>query len=268
MSECFRKVYIINNKVRNCTEFNSGIIYSGESIYEVIRVTAGVPVFLDDHLNRLFRTAQLKSKKLWLDRDEISANIYRILELNNIGFGNIKIVFNYQSRNFDTGNFLVYFLEHHYPTKEQIDRGIPSILYSAERDFPSAKIINQSLRSAIFKKLIDTHAYEALLVNNKGYITEGSRSNVFFVKDKEVYTAPEGEVLSGIARKYILAICESIGIKVHLSKVHSGNIADYIGVFISGTSPGVLPVSNIGEVNFDPKCNSILKIKNKYQEII
>lgn len=268
MSECFRKVYIIDNKVRNCTEFSSGIIYSGESIYEVIRVTAGVPVFLDDHLNRLFRTAQLKSKKLWLDRDEISANIYRILELNNIGFGNIKIVFNYQSGNFDTGNFLVYFLEHHYPTKEQFNRGVPSILYFAERDFPSAKIINQNLRSAIFKKLIDTHAYEALLVNNEGYITEGSRSNVFFVKDKEVYTAPEGEVLSGIARKYILEICESIGIKVHLSKVHSENIANYKGVFISGTSPGVLPVSNIGDVDFDPKCNSILKIKSKYQEII
>ena len=267
MSECFRKVFILNNEVLNCNEFNSGLIYFGESIYEVIRISGGVPFFLDDHLGRLFQTAELRKRKLWLDKKEIESKINQVIELNNEKQGNIKLVFNYPAPGLNTGNFLVYFIEHHYPTNEQEETGVSTILYFAEREFPAAKIINQALRSVIFKKLIDMHAYEALLVNNEGYITEGSRSNVFFTKNDMIYTASSGEVLPGIARKYILEVCRNIGVKVNFEKVHSERIFDYNGVFLSGTSPGVLPVSCINDVKFDPHCNTILKIRDSYRKV-
>ncbi len=268
MSECFRKLYIFNDEVRNCSEFDSSILYSGESMYEVIKVSDGVPIFLDDHLNRLFQTAGLKSRELWLDRKLVSISVYRILKLNNIDFGNIKIVFNFPTPLNNSGNFLIYFLEHHYPTLIQEEYGVSSILFFAERDYPSAKIINLHLRSAIFKRLIDTHSYEALLVDKERYINEGSRSNVFFTRNGELYTAPDGDVLSGIARKYVLEACKSVGIRVHFSKVHVDNITDFEGVFISGTSPGVIPLSSIGDTNFDPHCAVIKVIRENYQQII
>ena len=267
MRECFRKVFILNNEVLRCNEFSSGLIYFGESIYEVIRISDGVPIFLDDHIGRLYQTAELRKRKLWLGREEIESKINQVIELNRETQGNIKLVFNYPAPGLNSGNFLVYFVEHHYPTNDQEETGVSTILYFAEREFPSAKIINQALRSVIFKKLIDTHSYEALLVNNEGYITEGSRSNVFFTKNDMIYTASNGEVLSGIARKHILEICENIGVKVIFEKVHSKRISDYSGVFLSGTSPGVLPVSSINDVKFDPHCKTILEIRDSYRKV-
>ena len=126
---------------------------------------------------------------------------------------NLKIVFNYNN---EVKNFLVYFIEPIFPTTEQYRCGVKGILFHAERKNPESKVINHKLRSAIYHRLILEGAYEALLVNEKNMITEGSRSNIFFLKGETLVTAPDNLILNGITRKHILEICNQNKLKVEL----------------------------------------------------
>ena len=93
------------------------------------------------------------------------------------------------------------------------------ILFFAERKDPESKVINHKLRSSIYHKLIHEGGYEALLVNENNLITEGSRSNIFFLKGETLVTAPDNVILNGITRKHILEICRENKIKVEFACV-------------------------------------------------
>ena len=244
------------------------MVYSGESVYEVIRLIKGKPLFLLEHLQRLRDTLKIRSRNINLSDREIINQVSILVNKNKVDLGNIKLVFNFGEGNEGMPHFLVYFIEHHYPTDNQLNNGVEALLYNAERAVPNAKIINQHLRSAIFSRLLDTGAYEALLVDKQGFITEGSRSNVFFIKNNEIFTAPDENVLAGIARKYVLRIVKESNINLNLSRVAATLLPGFSAAFITGTSPGVLPISVIGDLQFDPQNELLLRIKSQYDNLV
>jgi len=267
MNECFQKVFLLDGKSFPCNEFRSDLVYDHMSIYEVIRIIDGVPLFQDDHFDRLFETARIKNLKIILERSVLAGEMNRLISFNKVKTGNIKIVLTF-NEDAASHHRQIYFIEHYYPKKEQYLKGVTAILYQAERMRPAAKVINHRLRSSIFGKLIDTGAYEAFLVDRSGCITEGSRSNVFFISNDEIYTAPDGEVLSGIVRKYVLKYCDNHGIPVHFCKVRTRDLSGYQSCFLTGTSPGVLPVSRIGQISLHPGHKLMLDIMQGYQEMV
>ncbi len=225
-------------------------------------------MFFEDHIQRLNDTAEMRGKIIPYKPQEIRQQIMHLVGLNQSLVGNVKLVFTDSKAGKKPPDFLIYFLEHHYPSHNQYREGVSALLFFAERDYPSAKIINQKLRSVIFKKLIDTGTYEAVLVNQKGLITEGSRSNVFLVKDDKVFTAPDGTVLSGIARKYILQSCSDNDIEVRFERVHYKQISNFDSAFISGTSPGLLPLNMIGKVEMSSINKLINTLKVAYDAVV
>ncbi|NMC40111.1 MAG: hypothetical protein GYA43_02900, partial [Bacteroidales bacterium] len=147
---------------------------------------------------------------------------------------------------------------------EQYIKGVKGVLFHAERKDPGTKIINHRLRSEIYHKLIIETAYEALLVNRDGFITEGSRSNIFFIRDNVIYTAPDKMVLGGITRKHILDICSETGLNVIFEPVKESDIRNFESVFMTGTSPIVLPFRQVGNLVFNPGDPLIPKLRKLY----
>ncbi len=76
----------------------------------------------------------------------------------------------------------ICYISSSYPDDETVRDGVPLIFYRAERFDPAVKLLNNRLRLSVNEALVKKKAYEALLVNKEGFITEGSRSNVFFVE--------------------------------------------------------------------------------------
>ncbi len=268
MRECYNRYFLFDGRPLKCAEFPMSMVYSGESVYEVIRLIKGKPLFLKDHLQRLRDTLKIRLRKINQSDLEITRQISRLVSKNKVDLGNIKLVFNFGEADEGIAHSLIYFIEHHYPSDIQVAKGVKAILFEAERAIPSAKIINQYLRSTIFKKLLDTRSYEALLVDKSGFITEGSRSNVFFIKDNEIFTAPDKDVLAGIARKHVLDIVIESNISLNLSKISASSLQEFTAAFITGTSPGVLPISVIGDLHFDPQNELLLKIKGQYNNLV
>ncbi|HRT48515.1 MAG TPA: aminotransferase class IV [Bacteroidales bacterium] len=250
MSECFGNYFIHNGTLQPVELFDNSFIYEGESIYEVLRMIRGLPVFFEDHFKRLETSTRHQKKLMLANREQLRKDILKLAEAEKIKDVNLKIVFNY---NGVIGNYLVYFIEPVYPTAEQYTKGVKGVLFYAERKDPESKVINHKLRSEIYHKLIICGAYEALLVNRENCITEGSRSNIFFIKNNVLYTAPDRYVLGGITRKHIIEICGENDINVEFVCVNADKIKEYDSVFMTGTSPVVLPFRTIENFSFNVK---------------
>ncbi len=147
--------------------------------------------------------------------------------------------------------------------------GVKTILYFGERHNPNAKVIDNSFRGKVNEKIDASSSYEAILVNSKGYITEGSKSNIFMIKGDEIITAPVEGVLPGITRSEIIKACKELGLRVREENIHYEHIKNLDGLFISGTSPKVLPINEVeGIIKYDKIYKRIYDIKDKFEELI
>ncbi len=261
MNECFGRKFVLNGELFPCEQFDNSYVYDGDSVYEVIRMVKGNPVFFHDHMERLVSSARIQKRKLLANIPTLRKDIISLVKNERRKEINLKIVFNY---NKGSDNYLVYFIEPIYPSEEQYRKGVKGILFYAERKDPESKVINHKLRSSIYHKLILEGGYEALLVNENNCITEGSRSNIFFLKNDTLTTAPDDTVLNGITRKYILDICRENRIRVKFGCVPVGSLADYDAVFMTGTSPMVLQFNCIGNIYFNVRMPLIENLRKLY----
>lgn len=265
MSESRCDLLIYNGLERTSSELDRSLFYSDYSIYEVVRVIDRRAIFLEDHLERLENSIEAGSKTMLLDISEISVAVNMLIDKVLVENGNIKISFNYTP----DGNYsLIYFIDALYPDASLYKSGVDTILFEAIRTKPDIKLINYLLRSQIYDKLVMMGAYEAFLVNSNNCITEGSKSNVFFIKDDTIITAPDGTVLPGITRKYIISLCEKHGILLDNRCLKVDEIADVESVFITGTSPKVLPVRSLDDHIFDVNHKQLRFLMSAYDDLI
>jgi branched-chain amino acid aminotransferase len=261
MNECYGKKFILNGNLQPAEMFDKSLVYEGDSVYEVLRMVKGNPIFFRDHMERLITSIKLQKKEFLADTATLRNAIINLTRSDKKRESNLKIVFNY---NQGVTNFLVYFIESSYPTELQYKHGVKGILFFAERKDPESKVIDHKLRSSIYHKLIHESGYEAILVNENNLITEGSRTNIFFLKENTLVTAPDNLVLKGITRKHVLDICEENKINVGFSCVKADEIEKYDAVFMTGTSPMVLPFKCIDDKLFSVKFPLIESLRLLY----
>jgi branched-chain amino acid aminotransferase len=261
MNECYGNKFILNGELQPACVFDNSLVYEGDSVYEVIRMVNGSPVFFNDHMERLITSVKLQGKEMLASVQSLREAIISLSRSERKKETNLKIVFNYNN---GAKNFLVYLIEPIYPSAEQYKNGVKGILFHAERKNPESKVINHKLRSAIYHRLILEGAYEAILVNGKEMITEGSRSNIFFLKGEKLVTAPDKLILNGITRRHILEICRQNSMEVELRCVNTGDISEYDSVFMTGTSPMVLPFCSVDKIRFNVELPLMKRLRELY----
>jgi len=209
--------------------------------YELIRIQNKKPIFLKEHLARFKNT--LKTNNITLDCiDKLPGLIEWLTLCNPQTDCDMRLVVS------PKGLFQAGFVTSHYPTKQMYETGVRVSILKAIRNNPEAKIYHANMRSDAQRLQDKSDTYESLLVNNDGIITEGSRSNVFFIRNGEVYNTPDNMVLGGIMRMKIIEICKKLGIKINNTPVHVDNINQYDAAFLSSTPMRILPICSIDDI--------------------
>jgi len=270
MEICTGTHFLMDDQILSASCFQDYFKENTSGIYEVIRIIDGVPLFSEKHINRLMNSAARSNITLAFSGQYIMKGIYDLLKINGILNGNVKMLLHYNGDKATSElHWYIYFIPHHYPTEQAYMEGVAIILFRAERADPNVKAANPDMRSTIDSELKERKAYEALLVNTHGNITEGSRSNVFFVKNKTIFTASQDTVLPGITRDAILEICRTSHYQVIEESVPHEHVHLMDAVFITGTSPKVLPVQRIENFVFESALNPVvLDIMRAYNKLI
>lgn len=259
--ECFGRFFYLDGNVRLAGS-NDDPVTGDIAFYEVIRTRNGIPLFFEDHMNRLRRgiiTRYDFQRDIAAEvRNGMSALISK--ELHDEINVRVTVTFRGQAHSVH-----LCYIQSSYPSDSMISKGVSLILYHAERPDPAVKVINNRLRLPVNEELKRRKAYEALLVDREGYITEGSRSNIFFITgDGVIQTAPDSMVLSGITRRYVTEIIRREGISLRNEAVRASEIGSYRSAFLTGTSPMVLTVRSVEGQVFDVSNPVIRRLREVY----
>lgn len=258
-------MFVTNRGVINSSDYQSAQFNSDQLVYEVIRIIDSVPLFLNDHFRRLQKSMEIQNINFRMEYQEFGQKITELVQLNRKTEGNIKFVY---STTEDEPRWIFSFIPHNYPTPEDYLRGVATNLLFAERENPNAKVIQNTVRESADQFIADQKLSEVLLVDRNGLITEGSRSNVFFVKGELFYTAPTSMILPGITRQKVLECLLKLGFQVIEEAVGANEISRFDAVFLTGTSPKVLPVRSVGNQVFNTPLPAVNKLIDRYNDLI
>lgn len=254
-----------NNKISDKAEFSEEMLNHGFSIYEVFRVYNGQLLFPGDNLERLANSVKKAQFNIDIRSLNILSKLNYFIRQEYLTEGNIRYVLLFTDEGLDE---FIYRIPHQYPTPEQYQSGVDTITLKAVRENAEIKYINVNLREKSDQLIRSEKVYEVLLIDEEDHITEGSRSNLFFIADDTVYTPPLPYVLPGTARKRIIEICRKQNIPVIEQRIPFSSISRYAAAFLSGTSPLVLPIRTINQLKFDPQHPLLHEIMEEYFKLV
>ena len=225
----------------------------GDGVYELLRVYAGVPFRLTDHLGRLEQSARAIGIPLPYTRDHWAAVISEAVSRS--GFPEAKVYIQV-TRGVAPRD--------HVPTGPMAPTVVVTVramappaseLYAAGADVVTVSDIRWAccnikaiglLANVLAKQQAqDGGAVEALFVRD-GYVLEGATSNVMTVKNRCLVTPPEGPLLlPGVTRKVVLGLAQEAGVAVKEQPVAEDEIYASDEVMLTGTTIEVLPVARV-----------------------
>jgi branched-chain amino acid aminotransferase len=238
---------VVNNQLVKTNQYVEPV-NAERVVYEVMRVVDGLPLFFSEHFNRLMHSCQLVGVSAGINEGELFRQIRLLSETNGFSIGNIQLKLFFKD---GTKQVVVHYLPHSYPTETDYREGVKMGILEAERTNPEAKVVQASIRERANQLMAETGVYEVMLVDGDQTITEGSRSNLVFIKNNALYTAPLFKVLKGVTLAKVLEIAQQSGITVHFTNIALNDLDKYEALFITGTSPQVLPVSRVGDLSFN-----------------
>lgn len=244
-----------NDKVISKNELEELLSKDSSKIYEVIRVMNKRPVFLKEHFQRMAKSIQLSKVEGTINFDDYKKSVELLISENEFVDCNIRVSYYYDSYEV----VLFYFIESYFPTLEQFKQGVHAVTAKIQRHNPNVKAFQKDFKETIQKIIENNRAFEAILINEDDTVSEGSRSNIFFVKKNKLITSPDSSVLLGVTRSKVVEVCEYNGIEVEKRVIDFKELDEFEGAFITGTSNDVLPIRTIDERVYDSAENDLVK---------
>lgn len=246
----------------------NNIEYSyGFGVYESLRVNNGTVYFIDDHIERLIESAKIIDLEHSFDEKFIKKSISDLIHDYKSETFNLKILLIGGSSK-EKAIINIFCLNPFFPDKKLYREGAEFITYQYERAFPHAKTLNMMRSYLAYKNAKESGSYDALLINNEGFVTEGTRTNFFCIKDKTIFTPLEKDILFGVMRKAMLKVAKQNNYKVVESNIKLEEIKTFDGAFVTSTSSKIIPIKSVDGtiLNIHDHLKGLMKLLNNFLE--
>jgi len=266
----------------------SHVLHYGSGVFEGIKCysTQNGPVIfrLDDHIKRLFESGEKYGIIIPYSANEIIKACLDIVKLN--GYENCYIrpiaFYGYDTlgvhpKECPVEVAVASFFWGAYLGEDGLANGVNITVSPWKRlsleSFPSStKASGQYLNSMLAVQDARKRGYdEALLLNQDGFVAEGSGQNIFIVKDNKVITNGENaSILMGITRETIIQLCHDLEIDIQIMDITHEMLLNADEAFFTGTASEITPISSVDDSSIgNGKPGEItLKLKNLYLDII
>lgn len=236
----------------------------GSAVFEVLGLhdtDNGTIIFrLDEHIDRLFRTAELLDMELPLSKKDFFTVVTNTVKKNTVRQGFIKIIGFYPQISFeilppqkmlDIAIVIVDPAIDPVASDDPFERGTTACISSwiklDPRTVPvEAKVAANYLNGMMGRKEAEKRGFDyAIMLDTQGFIAEGGTESVFLVINGELMTSMVGTVLDSITRKSILQVAAAEGIPTREDNLLPALLYEADEIFFSGTPNKILPVRQI-----------------------
>ena len=237
-------------------------LHYGMGVFEGVRAYQtdnGAAIFrLQEHTDRLFRSAHILQMPMPFSKDEINNATRESVSKNNLDSAYIRPMCFYGSEGMGlrADNLKVHVIVAawswgSYLGAEGIEKGIRIRTSSYTRHHVNitmckAKANGNYMNSMLALQEALTCGYdEALLLDNEGYVAEGSGENIFLVRDGVIYTPDLTSALDGITRATIVQLAEELNIPVIEKRITRDEVYVADEAFFTGTAAEVTPIREV-----------------------
>jgi branched-chain amino acid aminotransferase len=246
------KIHVLSHALH----YGSGV-FEGIRAYETER---GAAVWhLDEHLKRLFRSAKLYHMDIPYSIEAIGDAIREVIRANDLkacyirpvvyrGYGEMGV----NPLDAPINVFIAVWPWGAYLGEHALENGVSIKISSWRRNSQnalpsSAKATGQYINGVLAKMESVMAGYdEAVLLNDHGYITDGSGENLFIVRDRTVTTPPiQAGCLDGITRSSVITIARDLGYEVTEENLVRTDLYNADECFFTGTAAEITPVREV-----------------------
>lgn len=237
-------------------------LHYGAGVFEGVRAyktPRGTEIFrLEDHTKRLFNSAKILRLDIPYTPAEISAAQLEVLRANKLEEGYLRpMVFlgseamGLRAEGLSVNVSIAAWPWPSYMAPEAIEQGIRLLTSSLTRHHVNitmckAKANGNYINSILaLREAIDAGADEAMLLDNEGYVAEGSGENIFLVRNGELHTPELTSCLDGLTRNTVMVMAAELGMVVHERRITRDEVYIADEVFLTGTAAEVLPVREV-----------------------
>lgn len=220
--------------------------FSSFGVYESVKVDQGRPFYLEEHLHRLHKSAAMLELELGVNVPALARWAGLLCQLDPQATWSLRIL---AVGAVESGGQPLIGMQAEplpaYPVA-LYESGASAVLYEGQRALPRCKSLNTLVNYLARRTATRVGALEGLL-HHHGYLTEGSRSNLFVVRRGQLLTPPEVEVLSGITHDIIAHVMSNTDHPIVETPLPI-DLSLYEEIFITSTSMHVMPITRIGSV--------------------
>ena len=250
-------------------------LHYGVGVFEGVRAydtSSGPCIFrLQDHTRRLFDSAQILRLDIPFSESELNAAQKEVFALNNLNEGYLRPVayLGSEAMGLRADGLTVNVAIACWPWPDYMDPqsrelGITVRTSSYTRHHVNitmckAKANGNYINSIMaLREAIDSGCDEALLLDNEGYVAEGSEENFFLVKNGVIHTPELTSCLPGITRDTVLVFARELNISVIERRITRDEVYIADEAFFTGTAAEVLPIRELdGRTIGDGKPGSV-----------
>ena len=237
-----------NNRAK-ISVFDNSLFYA-DGLFETLMAIGDKPVFLDDHLHRLERGADLIGIKLPVSVNTISRWIKDANRKNRAPVKKIRVTVTAGDSAFWAGKksaprIIIIVTEYEIPIKP-FRLTVSPFMVDGKSPFRNVKTL-----SFVIEMTSRKHAYSAkyddgILINRRGNIAETTSANLFWVKKGVLYTTPlTAGCLDGMTRKHIIELANESEIPIRVKNIKLNELLKSDEIFVTSSLKLLLPVISI-----------------------
>lgn len=218
---------------------------NGDGLLETIRIYKGKPLFLDEHLRRLF-SGMYFMKYLFheeLFQNAITSSLYRLIQAHSLHHARVRIQV-FRQEFVLPAQFIMEALpiEDYFVTTHPYALTDYFLIPQTFSPISGFKVSNRLGYQMAAYHARENGFDEAVLYNGI-YVADAANSNVFIVRSQKVYTPPllDGG-LNGIMRAQVMLLCEQLKIVIKEKHLKAKDLAEADEVFLTNSLRGIIPV--------------------------
>ncbi len=225
----------------------------GYGVYETLKLRKGVVFFPDRHAERLLHSAEIIRLAHPFSRENIERSVLELARANGMRDANIKMLLigSPDIEAAEGAHLYVFMLNPLFPRRELYRDGAFAVCFDGERRYPQSKSLDMLTSTLAYRSARGAGAYDALLVNRAGEITEGTRTNIFYTDGTTVYQPPKASALLGVTKLTLEEVLGRRGIDVLERPLLRSEVGSWRGYFLTSTSSKVIPISRIDDHRFE-----------------
>ena len=238
-------------------------LHYGMGVFEGVRAyktnDRGTCIFrMQEHTDRLFRSAHIMRMEMTVTKEQVNEAQRAVVRENGLEEAYLRPMCFYGSEGMGlrADNLKMHVIVAawdwpSYMSPDARDNGIKVRCSSYTRHHVNismckAKANGHYINSMLaLREALDSGCEEALLLDNEGYVAEGSGENVFIVRNGKFYTPELTSCLDGITRNTIFEFANELGLKVEEKRITRDEVYVADEAFFTGTAAEVLPIREL-----------------------